>query len=199
VITFIKERLGELDKEKDELKEYEQLDKNRRALEYNIYDKELLKSNEQLAQMESTRDDERDRQTDLYARLREIQDMIQNDEDSLSSFQQSLKRMETANRTKQSELEELSKKRSSVEAELQEIEASFRAKAIEREQVCYISSLNLPFNTPTLPSTILCYLIMNFHSHIFLYLYTYVYLCCLMCGYVGRRLPSGGASEHRRV
>ena len=51
VITYIKDRLSELDKEKDELKEYEQLDKNRRALECNIYDKELSKCNDQLAQM----------------------------------------------------------------------------------------------------------------------------------------------------
>ena len=52
VITFIKERLDELDKEKDELKEYEQLDKNRRAIEYNIYDRELHKANDQLVQVE---------------------------------------------------------------------------------------------------------------------------------------------------
>ena len=48
VLTYIEERLSELDKEKEELREYEQLDKHRRALEYNIYDKELAKANEQV-------------------------------------------------------------------------------------------------------------------------------------------------------
>ena len=37
VLNFIEERLGELEKEKEELSEYEQLDKHRRALEYNLY------------------------------------------------------------------------------------------------------------------------------------------------------------------
>lgn len=43
VLTFIEERLGELELEKKELTEYEQLDKQRRALEYSLYDKEYKK------------------------------------------------------------------------------------------------------------------------------------------------------------
>lgn len=37
----MEERLRELDEEKEELKKYQQLDKQRRSLEYTIYDKEL--------------------------------------------------------------------------------------------------------------------------------------------------------------
>lgn len=43
VLTFIEERLGELEQEKKELTEYEQLDKQRRALEFSLYDKEYKK------------------------------------------------------------------------------------------------------------------------------------------------------------
>jgi chromosome segregation ATPase len=43
VLTFIEERLGELEMEKRELTEYEALDKQRRALEYTMYDKEYKK------------------------------------------------------------------------------------------------------------------------------------------------------------
>lgn len=43
MLAFIEERLGELEQEKKELTEYEQLDKQRRALEYSLYDKEYKK------------------------------------------------------------------------------------------------------------------------------------------------------------
>ncbi|CAN0287900.1 unnamed protein product, partial [Laminaria digitata] len=43
VISFIEERLGELKEEKEELGAYQKYDKERRALEYTLYDKELTK------------------------------------------------------------------------------------------------------------------------------------------------------------
>jgi structural maintenance of chromosome 3 (chondroitin sulfate proteoglycan 6) len=43
VLTFIEERLSELEKEKEELTEFDQLDKKRRALQSTIYDKEFNK------------------------------------------------------------------------------------------------------------------------------------------------------------
>lgn len=41
VVQYLDERLRELDEEKAELKKYQQLDKQRKSLEYTIYDKEL--------------------------------------------------------------------------------------------------------------------------------------------------------------
>lgn len=41
MLAHIEERLRELESEKEELKEYQKLDKSRRALEYTLYDKEL--------------------------------------------------------------------------------------------------------------------------------------------------------------
>jgi structural maintenance of chromosome 3 (chondroitin sulfate proteoglycan 6) len=43
VLTFIEERLSELEKEKEELTEFDLLDKRRRALQSTIYDKEYSK------------------------------------------------------------------------------------------------------------------------------------------------------------
>ena len=43
VITYIEARLAELEGEKEELKAYQQLDRDKRALEYTLYDKELRK------------------------------------------------------------------------------------------------------------------------------------------------------------
>jgi len=42
MLDMIKERLKTLEKEKQELKAYQELDRERRALEYTIYSKELF-------------------------------------------------------------------------------------------------------------------------------------------------------------
>jgi structural maintenance of chromosome 3 (chondroitin sulfate proteoglycan 6) len=41
VITYIEERLEELEGEKEELSAYQKCDREKRALEYTLYDKEL--------------------------------------------------------------------------------------------------------------------------------------------------------------
>ena len=48
VITYIEERLAELEEEKKELSEYQLLDKQKRSLEWTLYDKELTKAKEQV-------------------------------------------------------------------------------------------------------------------------------------------------------
>lgn len=41
VVQYLDERLKELDEEKEELRKYQQLDKQRKSLEYAIYSKEV--------------------------------------------------------------------------------------------------------------------------------------------------------------
>ena len=41
LIKYVNERLSELEEEKEELSEYQKLDRERRCLEYTIYDKQL--------------------------------------------------------------------------------------------------------------------------------------------------------------
>lgn len=134
-MTFIEERLGELEREKEELTEYEQLDKHRRALEYNLYDKELTKATEQLSQIEGTRDDERERQQSLYAQLRTIQDELQGDEETLAAARQALDRLSSRKKEKGTEMNQMLKKRSSVEVELQEVDAAMKHQAVTRGSI----------------------------------------------------------------
>jgi structural maintenance of chromosome 3 (chondroitin sulfate proteoglycan 6) len=51
VVQYIEERLKELDEEKEELKMYQQLDKQRRSLEYTIFEKELLDARQKLEEV----------------------------------------------------------------------------------------------------------------------------------------------------
>lgn len=51
VVQYLEERLRELDEEKEELKKYQQLDKQRRSLEYTIFDKELHDARQKLVEV----------------------------------------------------------------------------------------------------------------------------------------------------
>jgi structural maintenance of chromosome 3 (chondroitin sulfate proteoglycan 6) len=54
VVRYLEERLRELDEEKEELKKYQQLDKQRRSLEYTILDHELNDARNELASVRPT-------------------------------------------------------------------------------------------------------------------------------------------------
>lgn len=51
MVQYIEERLKELDEEKEELKKYQQLDKQRRSLQYTIFEKELLDARQKLEEV----------------------------------------------------------------------------------------------------------------------------------------------------
>ncbi|CAI9270925.1 unnamed protein product [Lactuca saligna] len=55
VVQYLDERLRELDEEKAELKKYQQLDKQRKSLEYTIYDKELNDARKELVEVDEER------------------------------------------------------------------------------------------------------------------------------------------------
>lgn len=48
MLTYIEERLNELEAEKEELKEFQQKDKERRCLEYSLYQAELTEISQAL-------------------------------------------------------------------------------------------------------------------------------------------------------
>lgn len=54
VLTFLDERLKELETEKEELSGYQELDRTRRVVEYTIYSKELTDINTKLEKLEGT-------------------------------------------------------------------------------------------------------------------------------------------------
>lgn len=60
LLTYIEERLDELETEKEELKEFHESDKERRCLEYSLHNRELQEVNAALETIEV------DRQTDLH-------------------------------------------------------------------------------------------------------------------------------------
>ena len=127
VLAFIEERLAELEKEKEELTEYDILDKQRRALEYTLYDKELARATDQLSAIDVTRDTEREKQSDVFSQLQTVQDEIQQQENMLTTLRAALERATARKLAKKTELQEAISRRTDLEVRLQEAEASTQA------------------------------------------------------------------------
>ncbi len=135
VLEFIDERMTELEKEKEELHEYDRLDKRRRALEFTLYDKEMAKATDQLQTIENTRDDQRNAKQEVHTQLQTVQDELQQQEDGLSALKTSLERLEERKRDKAKELLEKQERAREMQVSLQEAEASARARGSEVEQL----------------------------------------------------------------
>lgn len=66
VVQYLDERLKELDEEKEELRKYQQLDKQRKSLEYTLYDKELHDARQKLGEVDEARIKVSDTSTKMY-------------------------------------------------------------------------------------------------------------------------------------
>ena len=60
-LEYMENKLEELSEEKEELDAYQKLDRDRRAVEYTLYDKELRRAREGLDDIEQARNEEVDR------------------------------------------------------------------------------------------------------------------------------------------
>jgi len=103
-LLYMENKLDELRGEKEELVQYQALDRERRAVEYTLYDKELRRAREILDDIEHSRLEEVNYKSTLYEKVRTLDDDIHNVEDVLTSKSKSLKR----NRNVIAELEEVS-------------------------------------------------------------------------------------------
>ncbi|RHY34156.1 hypothetical protein DYB32_002485 [Aphanomyces invadans] len=121
VISYIEGRLNELEEEKDELKEYQDLDKEKRALEYMMHEKELQSVRMDLEAIERSRIEESNVSNELHARERELADLIK--QASKASHRTS-EGIETLNREKarmEAERSELIKTKYALEMEVKEL------------------------------------------------------------------------------
>jgi structural maintenance of chromosome 3 (chondroitin sulfate proteoglycan 6) len=93
VIAYIDNRLSELEGEKDELGAYQQLDRDRRALEYTIYDKELRKAREDLEMLDDS-SSAASAMDQLHEVMRAVKDSIKDKEEALVKGAQRTTRLE---------------------------------------------------------------------------------------------------------
>lgn len=94
VIDSIESRLSELESEKDELKAFQRLDKERKAVQYTIHVRELEEAKAALEGLDGDRGQQRSRADKLNARLSDICADIATAERTLKSLDLELKRIE---------------------------------------------------------------------------------------------------------
>lgn len=135
VLAFIEERLTELEQEKQELSEFEQLDKKRKVLEYSLYDKEYSKAKEQMRGIEALREEERDQQQRIFGELRELQDRLSLEDDAIVALQSAVERLRSQRDVKKKELAACQALRSAVEVQLQEASAAVKANEQETREL----------------------------------------------------------------
>ena len=75
-LEYMEDRLEELRGVKEELDAYWGLDRDRRVVEYTLYDKELRRARERLDEVEHSRNDEADRLGALHEEVRDMHDRI---------------------------------------------------------------------------------------------------------------------------
>eukprot|EP01119_Soliformovum_irregulare_P021243 TRINITY_DN7035_c0_g1_i1.p1 TRINITY_DN7035_c0_g1~~TRINITY_DN7035_c0_g1_i1.p1 ORF type:complete len:1217 (+),score=488.18 TRINITY_DN7035_c0_g1_i1:479-3652(+) len=105
-LEYIQNRLTELEEERNELKEYQDLDRRRRALEYTIYDQDLTTAMEELRVIEEKRSAESTKASDVHT--------------GLFSAQNEIRRLDREVKRLQSEATIADKERSFLEEERQD-------------------------------------------------------------------------------
>ena len=92
ILTDLEHKLEELRGEKEELTNYRTYDRQRKAMEYTLYDKELFKARRLLDSLEQERTNHVQQLTQLHEQAKETHDAIQNAEAILKVKSAALKR-----------------------------------------------------------------------------------------------------------
>ncbi|EQC33662.1 hypothetical protein SDRG_08766 [Saprolegnia diclina VS20] len=121
VISYIESRLAELEDEKDELKEYQSLDKEKRALEYMLHEKELQDVRIELEAIERQRSEDASTSTDLHAQERTLKDQLKQIQDSVQRHTEKLEDWTSDKVRLEAERAELMQAQYELEMELQDL------------------------------------------------------------------------------
>ena len=107
VSVYIEERLEELKEEKEELGEFQKLDKKRRALEYVLYEQDRNKAKDQIDEIDKERSKESEGSSKVHTTVRDTQSQI-------VQLKSELDTLLTETESKQAEVVEKTSERSSL-------------------------------------------------------------------------------------
>lgn len=83
MLIFIEERLDDLNSEKDELKEFKDLEQNKKFIEYTLYDREIADLDEQIESIDVQHTEELDNSNSYVHELQKRDDAISNMQEAL--------------------------------------------------------------------------------------------------------------------
>ncbi|KAJ7273514.1 structural maintenance of chromosome protein 3 [Mycena haematopus] len=134
LLDYIESRLTELEEEKEELKEFQDKDKDRRCLEYALYQRELEEVGEALEEIEEDRRAEvhgaNQRREKYNEREKETQDL----EKAISEAKHTLETLATARQDAQGELTDFIRTRTELECIVQDLQSAGLRAGGKREE-----------------------------------------------------------------
>ncbi|RYG65201.1 hypothetical protein EON64_12425, partial [archaeon] len=134
VLAYIEDRLSELEAEKTELTEYEQLDKQRRALEHALCSRELGQAKESLEGIDQQRDQNTHSLHEHHRRLYELQDIAGALEVDLQTHQAVQAKLQTRVTAKQAEHQKVQVRYQQVEQEIQDYRDKLQMQMAEAQE-----------------------------------------------------------------
>ncbi|CCH46336.1 Structural maintenance of chromosomes protein [Wickerhamomyces ciferrii] len=121
MLEFIEERLSDLDSEKEELKNFQNLEKDKKIYEFVLYDRELNEISNSIEQIESEYQNGVDESQNFVLELEKRETLISEIESDIDSAKQSLKLLNIDRNEHSENFEEVSKKIYDINANLVEI------------------------------------------------------------------------------
>ncbi|KAK7035420.1 Structural maintenance of chromosomes protein 3 [Paramarasmius palmivorus] len=135
LLTYIDSRLSELESEKEELKAFQEKDKERRCLEYALYQRELIEVGEALEEIEEDRKQEvhssNVRREKFNVRETEIADI----EKSISTTQHTLSTLTLQKTDAQKELEDLIRQKTRLQLVITDLQSTSNQSTSLREEL----------------------------------------------------------------
>lgn len=122
LLETIEERLEELEGEKDELKQYQESDRDRRCLEYALFNQELKEVTDKLEQIEDERSNDVHDSNERRKEFNDLENRIQRVEEKLTESKHSLATTQISHKQDESERADLVRSKAEVECVIADFE-----------------------------------------------------------------------------
>ncbi|XP_020250621.1 structural maintenance of chromosomes protein 3 isoform X1 [Asparagus officinalis] len=134
VVQYLEERLRELDEEKEELRKYQQLDKQRRSLEYTIFDKELRDSRQKIEEIEEGRKKVSEKSTSMHNQILDAHENFKLLEKEFKVLTKSIQGLHKDKDQVEKKRNEALKMRAQIELDLKDLEERISGDARAKEE-----------------------------------------------------------------
>lgn len=122
VVNYLDERLRELDEEKEELRKYQQLDKQRKSLEYSIHEKELNDARQKLVELEDARNKRSEISTKMYNSVLDAHEKSKDEEKRLKDIMKEVQALNKEKETVEKQQTEALKRQTALELDVKDLD-----------------------------------------------------------------------------
>ncbi|KAI3967943.1 hypothetical protein MKX01_027126 [Papaver californicum] len=134
VIQYLDGRLRELDEEKEELKKYQQIDKQRRSLEYAIYDKNLHDARQQLDAVEEAHSKASETSANMYNNVLDVHENAKKIEKEAKDIHKNILVLNKEKEVIEKQRTEAMRKHAQVDLDVRYLEERISGNNREREE-----------------------------------------------------------------